>query len=171
LQLGAMNPKYFGDSYDIVKRFFCGELAKLGYVIAMEPMLTGQWEGREQEFYRFVGISKSPEPSSRIAAFFDPDTGVQERPSLSHLSLGLLSEAAHNYHLSFSFDQAFSRKYAPSQVMQRKLAALKELGTFGMYYDSHARFLFASAQQGSIDELRRHLVALGMPPSRLVRGP
>jgi len=165
-----MHPKYFGDSFDIVKRFFCAELMKLGYVVVMQPMFTSDWEGREEEFFQFVGISRNPETSSRTAVLFDPDTGVHERPSVSHLSLRQLSEATHNYHLSFSFDQSFSRRYAPSEMMQRKLVALKELGTFGMYYDSHARFLFASAREEPIDELRRHLVALGMPSSRLVLG-
>lgn len=36
-----MNRKFFGDSYDIVKRFFCVELAALGYSVEVEPMFTG----------------------------------------------------------------------------------------------------------------------------------
>jgi hypothetical protein len=36
-----VNPNFFGDSFDIVKRFFCTELAALGYYVIAEPMFTG----------------------------------------------------------------------------------------------------------------------------------
>jgi hypothetical protein len=37
-----------------------------------------------------------------------------------------------------------------------------------MYYDSHARFLFASRVDAVIMELREHLLSVGLPGSRLV---
>jgi len=39
-----------------------------------------------------------------------------------------------------------------------------------MYYDSHARFLFAATAKHPLHELRTHLVSLGLPVSRLLEG-
>lgn len=163
-----MNPKYFGDSYDIVKRFFCFELATLGYAITVKPMLTGDWAGNEGAFYRLIGAGPMPAPGPRTAVFFDPDTGVHERASIRHLSLLGLSTAARENDLAFSFDQSFSRQHVASEAMQHKLSLLMGMGSLGMYYDSHARFLFASSQASTINELRQHLLMLGLPASRLL---
>jgi hypothetical protein len=43
-----MNPKFFGDSYDLAKRFFCGALAALDYDVIIDPMFTGEWNGKEK---------------------------------------------------------------------------------------------------------------------------
>lgn len=163
-----MNPKYFGDSYDIVKRFFCSELAVLGYKVVIRPMLTGSWEGKEPDFYRFIGADPGPIDGSRVAVFFDPDTGVGERASVKHISLHELKMAAQQNRLAFSFDQSFSRQHVPFDVMKRKLSTLHASGSFGMYYDSHARFLFAASKPDPIEELKHHLHALGLPASRLI---
>ena len=75
-----MNPAYLGDSYDLVKRFFCTELAALGYSINVNPMFTGAWNGTEHEFYRLIGVARfgqQEQGSTRTAAFFDPDTGIR----------------------------------------------------------------------------------------------
>jgi hypothetical protein len=51
-----MHPNYLGDSYDIVKRFFCAELAHLGYEIQIDPLFTGNWSEKEiDQFFRLVG--------------------------------------------------------------------------------------------------------------------
>ena len=168
-----MNPQYLGDSYDLVKRFFCGELASLGYVVAIDPMLTGAWNGIQHEFYRFVGVN--PEASKQIQAsstrhalFLDPDTGVRERGGTRHVSYDRLVQEASNFELVFSFDQSFSRQANPESLMREKLAAIHQRGCHAMYYDSHARFLFAASQKASLHQLRGHLVSLGLPASRLL---
>jgi hypothetical protein len=166
-----MNPRYFGDSYDIVKRFFCAELATLGYAVLAQPMLTGEWSGAEAAFLRFIGASalhESPQASSRTALFFDPDTGVHQKPSPKHISLAQVAAAAAQHVLAFAFDQSFSRQQDCSAAMRSKLAVLRELGCHALYYDSHARFLFASKAGQPIAELREHLLSLGLPASRLV---
>jgi len=43
-----VNTKYLGDSYDLVKRFFCRELKNLGYQVVADPMFTGSWTDEEQ---------------------------------------------------------------------------------------------------------------------------
>ena len=164
-----MNPKYFGDSYDIVKRFFCAELKTLGYAVSVQAMLTGDWQGTEADFYRFIGGNEQNSTLARHALFFDPDTGVHARPSSQHISLRQLCDAATHHDLAFSFDQSFSRQHSPGDVMRQKLLSLSEMNCHGMYYDSHARFLFASSNCGVIDELERHLTSIGLPAWRLIR--
>ena len=39
-----MNPKWFGDTYDIVKRFFAISLHDLDYQNYIDPMLTEEWD-------------------------------------------------------------------------------------------------------------------------------
>ncbi len=166
-----MNPKYFGDSYDIVKRFFCSEIARLGYSIVVDPMFTGDWRDTKGDFLRFIGASLPaavPNHLHRIALFLDPDTGVSRKSSKQHLSLTQLAEAALEHNLVFAFDQSFSRQQDPNLVMQEKMSLLQGRGCHAMYYNSHARFLFVSTEEQQIIELRSHLVSLGLPPSRFI---
>jgi len=164
-----MNPTYFGDSYDVVKRFFCDQLSTLGYEVIAEPMFTGKWDGREAAFVRFIGTrlaaggSQAPD---RTALFLDPDTGVSIKASPSHVAISDLAARASRYALVFAFDQSFSRGRDPKQAMREKLSCLSDRGCHAMYYDSHARFLFVSASQRSIHEVRNHLVQIGMPDER-----
>lgn len=166
-----MNPAFFGDSYDIVKRFFCGEVSALGYFVVVEPMLTGDWNGGEAVFLRFIGASpshdKAPE-KGRTALFFDPDTGVHRRASMRHVAIARLAEETARYDLVFSFDQSFARQAVRGSGMRDKLVQLSTMGISAMYYDSHARFLFVSRVKTTLAELRNHLVQLGMPPTRFV---
>lgn len=160
-----MNPKYFGDSYDIVKRFFCAELNTLGYTIIVEPMFTGEWNGKENMFLKFIGASLTS--SHRLTALFiDPDTGVNRKPSNQHISLIQLKEAASKYELVFSFDQSFSRQHDAKVIMTEKLNFLREQGCHAMYYDSHARFLFVATKELTLKEFQFHLESLGLPRSR-----
>jgi hypothetical protein len=166
-----VNPLYFGDSYDLVKRFFCGELRTLGYSVVVDAMLTGDWAGAESNFYRLIGASPRGEykPDGRpTALLLDPDTGVKQSASRQHVSYVRIAHETSVYSLVFSFDQSFSRQAKASDVIRKKLAALNALGCTTMYYDSHARFVFAAAEAGPIQELRDHLVSLGIPRSRLI---
>lgn len=45
-----MRPEFFGDSYDIVKRFFCETLRSLGDTVYIDPLFTGDWSGQETIF-------------------------------------------------------------------------------------------------------------------------
>jgi hypothetical protein len=166
-----MNPRYFGDSYDIVKRFFCTELSSLGYAVVANPMFTGEWSGTEGAFLRFIGASKLDEhsrSSHRTALFLDPDTGVHTKSSGKHVSLAQVAECAKKHTLAFAFDQSFSRQLDPRDAMRQKLLSIRNLGPYAMYYDSHARFLFVAAELLTLDELQEHLVSLGLPSSRFV---
>ena len=68
-----MNPKWFGDSYDIVKRFFSTSLQNLGYDVYIDPMFTGEWEEDEEKLYRFLRMRPVAEyEEGESALFLDP---------------------------------------------------------------------------------------------------
>lgn len=125
-----MNPAFFGDSYDLVKRFFCVEISSLGYSIAINPMFTGDWSGTENAFYRLLGA----EPNGKVlsdakprALFLAPDTGVKQKGSKQHVSFARLAQETKKFQLVFSFDQSFSRQANPATVIREKLAELRAL--------------------------------------------
>jgi len=167
-----MKQKYLGDSYDLVKRFFCIALATLGYEVVIDPMFTGEWNGKEETFYRLIGarpLGDSPN-SRRTALFIDPDTGVREVAGKRHVSFDRIVAELQNHALVFVFDQSFSYQAKPEVVMCEKLAAIRNRGCHGFYYDSHARFLFVSRGTENLNMLVRRLSELGIPHSRLLQG-
>jgi len=164
-----MNPRFLGDSYDIVKRYFCEAMRLLGYQVYADLMPTGDWHGQEDVFFRFLNARSRTEPTKQPAALFlDPDKGVSRgKETLSHTSPQRIASECMKYELVFAFDQSFSRSSPARPQMDAKLSALVELGCFGMYYDSHARFLFASRDSGRIVQLSELLVEQGLPAQRL----
>jgi hypothetical protein len=148
-----MNPKYYGDSYDLVKRFFCREIGALGYSVEVDAMLTGAWNGAESNFYRLIGaaaLGNHKADGGHRALLLDPDTGVKHSASRQHVSFARIAQETKAFRLVFSFDQSFSRQAKPLAVIQEKLATLKSLGCASLYYDSHARFVFAAAEAAPI---------------------
>jgi len=167
-----MNPCYLGDSFDIVKRFFCKTVKGLGYDVFIDPMLTGKWEEKKEiTFYRFLGVRHVREWSSRkrpSALFGDPDTGVKKQRSSKHVSFDKLASELETHTLVFAFDQSFSHGADAGKVIRGKLDAMRARGCHGLYYNSHARFLFVAQQAARLALLRQRLHKLGMPASRLV---
>jgi hypothetical protein len=166
-----MHPDFLGDSFDIVKRFFCETLRSLGYTVYIDPLFTGDWSGQETTFYRFLGVEPyagAKHASALTALFLDPDIGVNEKGSTSHVSYDRLVAEAKNYSLVFAFDQAFSRAGDVGPKLQTKLNALAERGCAALYYASHAHFLFVSHERDQLQRLRTELVSLGLPASRFV---
>jgi len=166
-----MNPAFLGDSYDIVKRFFVRELQSMNYAVEIDPMFTGDWAGREGDFRRLLGVGAPVSPSvrsTRRALFLDPDTGVNERGGKQHVALARMALEVQAWELVFAFDQSFSRQAQPIDVMKRKMTLLSEAGARSMYYDSHAKFLFASSRGELLQDLVGHLVQVGVPRLRFV---
>lgn len=165
-----MNPKWFGDSFDIVKRFFAYSLRDLDYDVFIDPMLTGEWDGDEETLYRFLGMRPVEEyGGSESALFLDPDTGIGATASTKHTTIANVFDLLGTHEIVFSFDQSFSRGGSPLPQMQAKLTRLIELGASGFYFDSHARFLFASLESERLKNLRNHFKNLGLPSSRFVK--
>ena len=165
-----MNLQFLGDSYDLVKRFFVGALRELGYEVVADPMFTDVW-ATPATYYQLIGALDRQVGSNlaiKAALLLDPDTGIREKPSKQHVSFQRIADATRRYRLVCSFDQSFARGKDVSQAIQTKLKIFHDLGLVAMYYDSHARFLFASREQPLVDELRQHLRGVGIPTSRLL---
>ena len=121
--------KFSGDSYDLVKCFFCDALRSLGYVVYIDPMFTIDWSGREQGFFRYLGVSLNAERQASqglTALLLDPDTGINHKGSLTHVSYERIAAETHEHSLVFAFDQAFSQVGKPGPTLEAKLNALAE---------------------------------------------
>ena len=84
-----MNPKFHGDSFDLVKRFFCGVFVEMGYELTIDPMFTGNWDENEKSFYNLIGINRNKDISKKSklkVLFIDPDTGVNNVGGKQHVS-------------------------------------------------------------------------------------
>jgi hypothetical protein len=104
-----------------------------------------------------------------LTLLIDPDTGINDRGSGQHATFDRLGRELSNHSIVFAFDQSFSRNALPVEQMRRKLESLEARGCHALYYDSHARFLFISRTAALLRGFEEHLIALGLPQSRLVR--
>src|SRR5689334_22577608 len=130
-----MNPAYLGDSYDIVKPFFCEIARSQGYAVYLDPMYTGDWTpAQSSSFLRFIGARpfESRDPKSLAALFIDPDIGIRDRPSRKHITFGAIEVRCRQFPLVIVFDQSFSRGPAVRNDLVRKLSSLRTLGVRGV---------------------------------------
>ena len=111
-----MKSVFFGDSYDIVKRFFIDILKRNGYSVAVGPnVLQGHGKQIEEPFHRFIGAERLsdaewPSVRSRTALLLDPDTGVGAKATRQHVTLERIVDELERYEIVFSFDQSFLQK-------------------------------------------------------------
>ena len=164
-----MNPAYLGDSYDVVKRFFCDMARSVGYVVYIDPMFTGAWTSRQRvTFLRFLGAREfdADPPKSPVDLLIDPDTGIRAKGGPSHTTFTTIANRCEQCALVFVFDQSFSRGQNAHEAMTSKLAALHSLGVRGVYYDSHARFLICSKSSTRTKRFQKVLIQAGPPPDR-----
>jgi hypothetical protein len=185
-----MKLRFFGDSYDIVKKSMFGWLAEFGSWAA-HPMFTELvTSDKTASFSRFLGVRLvSTEPltpaTDRVKyfsscealgnLFLDPDTGVRLSPcrglkSVNYVfapELVALSRARPKA-LTLVFDQSFSRG-SQARHIQEKLAFFESRGVHGFAYSSHAPFLLLSADLELAGRARERLIQVsGLPASRLV---
>ncbi|OPL10878.1 MAG: hypothetical protein AVO38_04650 [delta proteobacterium ML8_D] len=166
-----MNPNWFGDSYDIVKKYFINILKSTGYEIYIDPMFTGDWDGKEKDFINFLGARLSTDikdPLEKSALFIDPDTGIKEKTSPRHIDFNRIITEVEKYEIVFCFDQSFSRSLSNYEQIMEKLSIIIEHGVNGLYYDSHTKFLFTSKKRQSINSLKNELIRNGIPCKRLI---
>ena len=166
-----MNPVWFGDSYDIAKRFFVDVLKRNGYSVTVDPMFTGTWQLIEEPFHRFIGAERLseaewPRSRTRTALLLDPDTGVGAKATEKHVTLGCIVAELKRFEIVFSFDQSFSRGQSVEEKMSEKLNGLRKKGAYGFYYNSHAKFLFAASRPNELAPIKDALVATGLPEAR-----
>jgi hypothetical protein len=166
-----MNPKYLGDSYDVVKRFFCEVARVSGYAVYVDPMFTGAWTSQQRaSFFRFLGTREvsSPTPQGPAALLIDPDTGIRSRPGSGHTTFNAIASRCDEFALVFVFDQSFSYGSDARRAMIAKLTSLRALGIRGIYYNSHARFLVCGRGSARVMQFQKALVQAGLPLSRFV---
>ena len=166
-----MNPIYLGDSYDVVKRFFCDIARSAGYTVYIDPMFTGAWAPQQRaSFLRFLGTSEvgSLSPEFPAALLMDPDTGIRSKPGRSHTTFTAIASQCERFALLIVFDQSYSHGSHAREAMTTKLASLRSLGIRGIYYDSHARFLVCGKSSARVMRFQKALVHVGVPASRFV---
>ena len=165
-----MNPKWFGDSYDIVKRFFVKALKDIGYNVYIDPMFTGDVCEIREQFLEFIGAQIMPDRhplAGPTAILIDPDTGIGKKRTARHITIKDLVGLMDTYSIAFAFDQSFSRAKDDKKQMMAKLKPLHELGAVGFYYHSHAKFVFGSKSAKTIESLKDHVMKKGLPASRI----
>lgn len=166
-----MNSQWFGDSFDIVKRFFIGNIHEMGYQVFVDPMFTDEWNGLENKFYDFLGaasLESLATSSGKTALLLDPDTGIKVNSTKRHVTVRTIVKKLQEHEIVFSFDKSFSRKRDVLEQMHEKLSLLKKEGAVGFYYNSHACFLFSAKSPEVLANLKRHLVTAGLPKKRLI---
>ena len=166
-----MNTSYLGDSYDVVKRFFCGMARSAGYDVVVEPMFTGNWTPAQRSAYLRFLDARAFEPTSAdpsAALLVDPDTGIRSTPSATHVTFDMIAARCKQFALVLVFDQAFARNQSGTQVMNAKLRTLRALGVRGLYYDSHARFLLCSLSSSRVMRFHKSLIHAGLPAARFL---
>ncbi len=185
-----MRMKYFGDSYDVVKRSFLLWLSGLGPWSA-EPMFTDRESADEAPAYErllgcpLVSTNVLTRESNRerffapaMAAgnlFLDPNTGL--RAETLHDARApnyvFLQEIARFIQqrpskLTLVFDQSLSRgNQLDALAVKGRLVA--SLGFAGFVYSSHACLWVFSGDRGILQEAKSKLILdSGLPEDRII---
>jgi hypothetical protein len=159
-----MNPKYLGDSYDIVKQSLLGWLSAVG-PWATHPMFTEPVSREQAEVYsRLLGAPLLSfetltydtnrdaylEPARKYTdhVFLDPDTGVRLNPIRGAKAPRYLFSTelvaivkARPERLVLVFDQSIARGEERKEL-ENKLNSFAEEGILGIAYVSHACFCY-----------------------------
>jgi hypothetical protein len=173
----TMNREYLGDSYDAVKRLWCSLFSEWAPLYA-NPDFFPEDENLRQDFTRLTGIQISAKhPPNAFSILNDPDVGIRlpregnQREGRTHIAIASIVEQLRNTRARcvITFDQSDYRNNELDREQQRqaKMQSLADAGYAGMYYLSHAPFLFAVRDVNSIQELRKMLGNAGIPGERL----
>jgi hypothetical protein len=186
-----MRMQFFGDSYDIVKRFLIQSLAPDAEWVAF-PMFSHPVTHQQVEaFEKFLGvhvvsetiITRSTNRVEHLTALshhrhilIDPDTGIRlEGPKGADQAeyvfgpelVGLCNENPER--LLLVFDQSVQRG-RESESIGVKLGYFRENSIFGFAYWSHACFVILSASNPICQKAYDRLLGSGLPASRLLTG-
>ncbi len=169
-----MKRAYLGDSYDAVKRLWQQVFAEWAPLYANRRFIPDEIQS---EFTCLTGVPMLRGlPSGPYSIMNDPDTGIRlpdegnQSESRRHITLTticgqLRREAARAV---LTFDQADYRHSKLKLAEQRrvKMRYLSASGLFGLYYVSHAPFLFAFSNADTRQELRQRMLSFGVPDAR-----
>lgn len=184
-----MRMQFFGDSYDVVKRFLIRTIAPdakwVAYPMFTHPVTADDVAG----FEAFLGVtvasadalSESTDRANHLLAltdhqhvFLDPDTGIRLKPSngvdgtkyVFGPELITLCEQSPN-RILLVFDQSVPRG-AERKSITDKLNYFHRNGLCGFAYLSHACFVILSRSNASCLAARDRLLATHLPADRLV---
>lgn len=187
-----MKMGYFGDTYDVTKRFLLGAIAPDATEWVAFPMFTHKVTKDDIAAYeKFLRVSvtsrdalipndnrtKHLPPSHHRHIFLDPNTGIKIKPfngarSVEYVfgpELVALCKQVHE-RLLLVFDQSI-----PNGLPNVKRAYIaKKLGYFSekriscFAYLSHTCFVVLSDSESTCQTARAHLLASHLPQSRLV---
>ena len=184
-----MKLRYFGDSYDIVKKSLIAWLGECGPWSA-HPMFTENVSPSEaQQFARFLGahlistkkLSSGTNRAAYLAPcmkasnlFLDPDTGIRLESVGGAKSVGYIfgDELIDLVHarpenLTLVFDQSYSRGKQDEEI-RHKLGVFASSGVHGFAYSSHAPFVILAGKAKIINQARATpLKVSGLPPKRI----
>jgi len=168
-----MNPKFFGDSYDIVKQSLLNWLAGMG-AWSTHPMFTEPITVEDATAFsqllgtRLLSLDQITTKTDRVAyltnvrdcrdhVFLDPDTGIRLKPCntlnapryLFGPELVAIADARPE-NLTLVFDQSLARGKEREQI-QKKMAAFAEHGILSIAYVSHASFILLGKDRSLLE--------------------
>ena len=170
-----MKRKFLGDSYDIVKRFWRELLHGWAPIYAAPQFVPAELQ---EDYVMLLGIPMLAETGSLTAHSIlnDPDTGIRmpsgkdQSEGRTHITLGTIArQLSQGARCVVTFDQSNYRNLKLPRELQHELKRrhLAEAGVSSFYYDSHAPFLFATADPQSDFKVRRILRTAGVPDDRI----
>lgn len=181
--------EFFGDSYDVVKRYLLHTLAP-GAIWHAFPMFTHAVTDQDvAELEAFLGarvvnsdrltpqtdrtVHLQTDPSC-THVFLDPDTGIRLDPcggerSTRYVFGPELTAICHQRPdcLVLVFDQSLARGRKRESI-EEKLAYFSAHEVAGFAYQSHACFVALSASPSVLGAARNRLMASHLPSKRLI---
>jgi len=172
-----MNPRFLGDSYDIVKQSLLRWLASMG-PWATHPMFTEPATPEQADAFAQLlgtpllsrevltrgvdrGAYMAPARECHDHVFLDPDTGIRLGPTRGkktpqYVFGGELVAiaSARPARLTLVFDQSLARGAEPErqQQLKDKLSRLETMGVHGVAYFSHACFVLVGKDRSLVKE-------------------
>ncbi len=170
-----MKRDYLGDSYDALKRLWQQTLAAWAPLFA-EPRFIESGVRHEFTLLTQIPILDAVSSSSGHSILNDPDTGIRhpdgknQREGRTHIALPTIAMQLRGLSVKavVTYDQSLSRVGDHEGQRRAKLNWLSDRGLFGIYYESHAPFLFACSDAHTLSCLRQRLIAFGLPKSRFL---
>ena len=169
-----MHKQYLGDSYDLVKRFWCETLKSVAPLYA-HPRFVPAAIRSEYKNVTTIPILED-RPDGRLGILLDPDTGVPlpatsaSDATSSHVPLPFLIKLNQEFQPDYiiCFDQSHVRDHQLSRKDQRaaKMTFLRERGICSFYYVSHAPFLFVAQDRQILRSILERLTLAGIPECR-----
>jgi hypothetical protein len=173
-----MDKKYLGDSYDLVKRFFCQVLSPIANLYAHPKFVPFEMRGSYTKVTT-VPILPDTGPEGHFGILLDPTTGIPlptggaNSTSTDYVRLEFIVDLDEKRHPDYMicFDQSHHRQHELDKKKQRelKMRFLHQSGLSSFYYVSHAPFLFVAHTSEALDHVFDLLISVGIPNCKFER--